>query len=124
MAKPELGTKRVCAACNLRFYDLHKTPIVCPTCAAVFVIPTPAPPRAPRRPFAKPSTVPTPVIAEEAELRDDAVTDDAEMDGPDAAPEEQEEKVGDADDDAGVPILDDMDEDKLLEPPAREIEPS
>jgi len=122
MAKPELGTKRICAACNVRFYDLHKTPIVCPTCAAVFVIPTPAPARAPRRPFAKPSTMPAPVIAEEAELRDDAVTDDAEMDGTGADQDEQEEKVGDEGDDAGVPILEDMDEDKILEP-SREIEP-
>ncbi len=32
MAKPELGTKRVCVACGTRFYDLCKTPAVCPKC--------------------------------------------------------------------------------------------
>ena len=32
MAKPELGTKRVCVACSTRFYDLQKTPAVCPKC--------------------------------------------------------------------------------------------
>ncbi len=32
MAKPELGTKRVCVACGTRFYDLGKTPAVCPKC--------------------------------------------------------------------------------------------
>ena len=32
MAKPELGTKRVCVACATRFYDLTKTPAVCPKC--------------------------------------------------------------------------------------------
>ena len=32
MAKPELGTKRVCVACGTRFYDLTKTPAVCPKC--------------------------------------------------------------------------------------------
>ncbi len=32
MAKPELGTKRVCVACNARFYDMTKTPPVCPKC--------------------------------------------------------------------------------------------
>ena len=37
MSKPELGTKRLCAGCNAKFYDLLKTPIVCPTCEAVFV---------------------------------------------------------------------------------------
>jgi uncharacterized protein (TIGR02300 family) len=33
MAKPELGTKRVCVACGARFYDLTKVPAVCPKCA-------------------------------------------------------------------------------------------
>jgi uncharacterized protein (TIGR02300 family) len=32
MAKPELGTKRTCVACGARFYDLTKTPAVCPKC--------------------------------------------------------------------------------------------
>jgi len=32
MAKPELGTKRICVACATRFYDLAKTPAVCPKC--------------------------------------------------------------------------------------------
>ncbi len=32
MAKPELGTKRVCASCGARFYDLNKEPITCPKC--------------------------------------------------------------------------------------------
>ncbi len=33
MAKPELGTKRVCVACGARFYDLGKQPAVCPKCS-------------------------------------------------------------------------------------------
>jgi len=32
MAKPELGMKRVCVACATRFYDLAKSPAVCPKC--------------------------------------------------------------------------------------------
>ena len=32
MAKPELGTKRVCVACGTRFYDLTRAPAVCPKC--------------------------------------------------------------------------------------------
>lgn len=32
MAKPELGTKRVCVSCGARFYDLTKQPAVCPKC--------------------------------------------------------------------------------------------
>jgi len=32
MAKPELGTKRVCINDAVRFYDLNKVPAVCPKC--------------------------------------------------------------------------------------------
>ena len=37
VAKPDLGTKRLCAGCGAKFYDLNKTPIVCPKCETVFV---------------------------------------------------------------------------------------
>jgi uncharacterized protein (TIGR02300 family) len=36
VAKPELGTKRLCAGCGAKFYDLNKDPIVCPKCETVF----------------------------------------------------------------------------------------
>ncbi len=32
MAKPELGTKRVCVSCGAKFYDLTRQPAVCPKC--------------------------------------------------------------------------------------------
>ncbi|MBX6740610.1 MAG: TIGR02300 family protein [Acetobacteraceae bacterium] len=32
MAKPELGLKRVCVACGTKFYDLTRTPAICPKC--------------------------------------------------------------------------------------------
>ena len=35
VAKPELGTKRLCTNCGAKFYDLSKDPIVCPTCHTV-----------------------------------------------------------------------------------------
>lgn len=34
MANPEWGTKRACLSCGARFYDLNRTPIVCPKCGA------------------------------------------------------------------------------------------
>ena len=39
MGKPELGLKCVCASCNERFYDLRRSPIVCPKCAAEYTAP-------------------------------------------------------------------------------------
>ncbi|MCE2483727.1 MAG: TIGR02300 family protein [Alphaproteobacteria bacterium] len=43
MAKPEWGTKRECHGCGARFYDLRRDPVVCPGCAAVFVVKAPKP---------------------------------------------------------------------------------
>ncbi len=36
MAKPDLGTKRLCGSCGAKFYDLAKDPIICPKCETVF----------------------------------------------------------------------------------------
>jgi uncharacterized protein (TIGR02300 family) len=36
VAKPDLGTKRLCAGCGAKFYDLNRTPMVCPKCETVF----------------------------------------------------------------------------------------
>jgi uncharacterized protein (TIGR02300 family) len=38
VAKPELGTKRLCGNCGAKFYDLSKDPIVCPKCETVMTI--------------------------------------------------------------------------------------
>ena len=42
MAKPELGTKRLCGNCAAKFYDLGKDPIVCPKCHTVLQLVTTA----------------------------------------------------------------------------------
>ena len=42
MAKPELGTKRLCTNCGAKFYDLSKDPIVCPKCHSVVEIAAPS----------------------------------------------------------------------------------
>ena len=84
MAKPELGTKRICVSCAARFYDLTRQPPVCPKCS------TEQPPEQPRvrraignvmdekrRP--KPAAVPGLDTADvEVEVADD--DDDAEED--------------------------------------------
>ena len=36
MAKADLGTKRACLACGMRFYDFNRSPIICPGCGAEF----------------------------------------------------------------------------------------
>jgi uncharacterized protein (TIGR02300 family) len=46
VAKAELGTKRLCANCGAKFYDLSKDPIVCPKCHTVLQLAAVAPSRA------------------------------------------------------------------------------
>ena len=36
MAKVELGLKRTCLSCDMRFYDFKRSPIICPGCGTKF----------------------------------------------------------------------------------------
>ncbi len=36
MAKLEWGRKRTCLSCNTKYYDLNKSPIICPSCGSEF----------------------------------------------------------------------------------------
>ena len=49
MSKPARGTKRVCLSCGVRFYDLNRTPIVCPVCQSIYQVTPPPPPPPSRR---------------------------------------------------------------------------
>ena len=82
MVKPELGTKRVCVACGARFYDLTKTPAICPKCGTEQPIEQPRPRRVggnvvedkrPKKP------VPAPGL-EEADIEVEGVEEEAEED--------------------------------------------
>jgi len=50
MSKPARGSKRVCQSCGTRFYDLGRTPIVCPSCQAVYQVTQPTSRRGERAP--------------------------------------------------------------------------
>lgn len=91
MAKPELGLKRQCLNCGAKFFDLNKSPIVCPKCAAVF---TAAPARAPARAQAAEEDE-TPAAAAGPEI-----VSLEEADAPEKAVEGAEDDI-DIDDEAG-----------------------
>lgn len=101
MAKPDLGTKRLCGSCGAKFYDLNKSPIVCPKCETVFVPVVAAPrtrPDAPKAPVAAEAVVPETADAEFVSLEEA----EAEQQGkkPAAAGAEAAEGAGEeADDD-------------------------
>jgi uncharacterized protein (TIGR02300 family) len=71
VAKPELGFKRICGSCGVKFYDLARNPIVCPKCGASYVAVTTAAraPAAAAAAAARPEPVAAaPVPVEEPEL--------------------------------------------------------
>ena len=122
MANPELGTKRLCASCDAKFYDLNKDPIHCPKCGAVYEVVvttrpvrpagsiTSRPPVPEEAPAPEPQEVETVSLEEadaeaqgaakkpapaEAGIEEEEVEMDESLDDDDTFIEEQEE--GDAD---------------------------
>jgi len=69
VAKPDLGTKRVCPDTGRKFYDLNKTPVISPYTGKVVPIVAPAPSRArPEAPVAaKPVAQTESIVPETAE---------------------------------------------------------
>jgi uncharacterized protein (TIGR02300 family) len=112
MSKPARGTKRVCPSCGARFYDLNRTPIVCPVCQSIYQV-TPPPPTPPSRRWGR---------AQPAEARkvEEQEADAPVLEGPEIVSleeaeegtsevpiEEDEESVGLGDDGAEFPAGDD-----------------
>lgn len=87
MAKPEWGVKRSCMTCGARFYDMRRTPVVCPKCDAVQDLD--APPKLRRgdrkKDVVKPVAPPTPVDDDalepdlDADLEADEEEDEADL---------------------------------------------
>jgi len=107
MGRPELGIKCTCAQCHERFYDLNRSPAMCPKCGAQ------QPPEKPRvsRPLRggagfgmQPRRSPV------------AVTTDDEVEAV-AAPEAEEAEAEEAEAEDGAPVLDEDADDEI------EIEP-
>jgi uncharacterized protein (TIGR02300 family) len=116
MSKPARGTKRVCPSCGARFYDLNRTPIVCPVCQSIYQV-TPPPPPSRRWGRAQPAEA-RKVEEQEADAPvlegPEIVSLEEAEEGTNEVPiEENEEIVGLGDDGAEFPAGDD--ENALLE---------
>jgi uncharacterized protein (TIGR02300 family) len=87
MAKPELGTKRICVSCSTRFYDLGKTPAVCPKCG------TEQPPDQPR-----PRRTGGNVVEDKRPKKPVPATEDADLEVEGVEAEAEEDVLEDASD--------------------------
>jgi uncharacterized protein (TIGR02300 family) len=112
VAKPELGTKRICASCGAKFYDLARDPIICPKCGTVYEVAA-VPVRASAVKAAAPAPAPAPP-AEEAEPAQPAGAEVISLE--DAAEAESKAGTGkstapDAEGEEDVEIADDSEDD-------------
>ncbi len=105
MSKPAKGTKRVCASCGARFYDLSRTPIICPACQTVYQVPPPPTRRGGER--TPPPEVRAKVVEPELEavvLEPDTISLEEVVEaGEDMAIEGEEEIVDLGEDEAEIP---------------------
>ena len=98
MANPELGVKRRCLSCAAPFFDLNRTPILCPKCGAAFQIVELA--------HSRPKWAPTPL----ATIKTPAVVDPIEADAADSEAEDE-----DAEDESTILPIEEDDDVELAE---------
>lgn len=113
MVKAAWGTKRTCQSCGAHFYDLHKSPIACPKCGAIYDVEAVAKSRRGRAGAEKavPRPVPRPVLAEVPEVAEEELEEI-----PAEGEEEEEEFIEDTselgeDEDVSA-VIEKTDEDK------------
>ena len=111
MAKPELGTKRLCGNCGAKFYDLNKDPIVCPKCETVF-----HPVVAPTRRGGAAVAPPVAPLAPEVETPEAAEVELVSLEEADAEAEGgRKEEVAEGEDDVEVAVDGAAEDDTFLE---------
>lgn len=75
VGKPKLGKKHICLNCEARFFDLGKTPVVCPKCGTEVVVEKPKKKRSKK---AKTEEAAAAALAEEKASNAPAAEDDDE----------------------------------------------
>ena len=97
MVKAAWGLKRTCQSCGAHFYDMHKSPIGCPKCGAVYDPDAVAKTRRSRTATSadKLAAQRMPVRRPEPEVEIAAVVADPELEVAEAEDEEEEDVIED-----------------------------
>jgi len=93
LARPELGTKRICTECDAKFYDLGNVPYICPICGHIH----------------EEKTAPPPEEVAAAPVAEEAPTKEAETE---TETDDEDEAVLDAPEDVEVISLDEAETDE------------
>jgi uncharacterized protein (TIGR02300 family) len=112
MSKPARGIKRVCQSCGTRFYDLGRTPIVCPSCQAVYQVTQPTSRRGERAPVPEVREKVEPEVEPVALEPETISLEEVEEAGEDAVIEDEE--IVDLGEEAEIPAA--GEDDTFLEP--------
>lgn len=113
VSNPKWGSKRICLGCGAKFYDLRKSPIICPSCGAEF---DPEALLKSRRGRSAPKPEPAaakPKKAKAAPVGDDDDESDAEEEDFDIDDAEADAAVGDDDDDDYIEDTSDLGDDDV-----------
>ena len=113
MSKPARGIKRVCQSCGTRFYDLGRTPIVCPSCQAVYQVTQPTSRRGERAPVPEVREKVEPEVETVALEPETISLEEVEEAGEDAVIEDEE--IVDLGEEAEIPAA--GEDDTFLEEP-------
>ena len=117
MANPALGTKRHCQSCGANYYDLNKSPIICPHCEAPF-----DPEVLLKSRKSKPVVAASPKKADAVE--EDVITDDlsAGIEGDEAENTNDDDMLDDSEDLGMIATSDDSDDEIVTSDEAIEDE--
>ena len=108
MSKPARGTKRVCPSCGARFYDLNRTPIVCPVCQSVYQVTPPATRRGERAQPVETRKVEEPEAEAPVLEGPEIISLEEAEEGASDVPAEEDEEIGDLGEEAAeIPAGDD-----------------
>ena len=121
MSKEIRGTKRLCQSCGAKFYDLGRSPVVCPACGAEFVleepkakpepeVAKPEPAKAAAEPAKPEATEPADASGAEVISLDEAAAEEEAVDDADLADIDTDEENISSDGEEDVFLEDDEDE--------------
>ncbi|MBI3453491.1 MAG: TIGR02300 family protein [Rhodospirillales bacterium] len=112
MTKSEWGLKRICLSCSARFYDMGRSPIICPKCGATFD-PEAVTKTKRAKPVPPPERVvpPPPAPVEDAEVADDVAEVAAADDEEEETVIEDTSELGEDNDDVAE-VIENVDEEE------------
>ena len=120
MSKPEWGVKRTCQSCGARFYDLQRTPILCPKCGSNVEPEVTFKPRRHSSPPPEPKVAPVILDDEAVEIETEELEvvepEDGEVEAIEAGDDDESGLIEDAsdlgeDDDDMAEVMEHIDED-------------